>query len=98
MNFGDTPGWVRIAEAIASQDFAGIHVKQFRGASYPAAALIKLTGLSGPVALLIVGFASSLLALVPAHRVDWGVALSLNFDRFRRSFPGDLRTAVVAPL
>jgi hypothetical protein len=45
MNFGDTPGWVRIAEAIASQDFAGIHVKQFRGGSYPAAALIKLTGL-----------------------------------------------------
>jgi hypothetical protein len=102
MNFGDTGGYVDIARAIASWDFSGLHIKQFWGVSYPAAALIKVAGLSGPVAILTVCFASSLLALVLAHRL-WGgwialFALSLNFDWFQRSFLGGSEPLFVALL
>lgn len=102
MDFGDTSAYTRIAEAIASWNFSNLYIKQFWGVSYFVAAIMKLTGASGPVAILIVCFASSLLALVLAHRL-WGgwialLALSLNFDWFQRSFLGGSEPLFVALL
>jgi hypothetical protein len=79
-----------------------VHVKQFWGVSYPVASVMKLTGVTGPVAILIVCFASSLLALVLAHRL-WGgwialLALTLNFDWWQRSFLGGSEPLFVALL
>lgn len=92
MDFGDTGAYVQIAEAIGSWNFSGIHVKQFWGVSYAVAVVYRLTGVSAATAILIVCSASSLLALVLAHRF-WGgwvalFALTLNFDWWQRSLLG----------
>lgn len=102
MDFGDTSAYTHIANAIASWSFSGLRVKQFWGVSYAAAAVMKLTGASGAVPILIVCFVSSLLALVLAHRL-WGAwialfALMLNFDWFQRSFLGGSEPLFVALL
>lgn len=100
MDFGDTSAYSQIADAIARWNFSGVHVKQFWGVSYVVAAVMKLTGLSGPVPILLVCFASSLLALAFAHRL-WGgwialLALTLNFDWWQRSFLGGSEPLFVA--
>jgi hypothetical protein len=101
-DFGDTPGYYGIGQAIASWNFSGIHVKQFWGVSYAVAAVIKITGIPGPIAILIVCAASSLLALILAYRL-WGgwialFALTLNFDWWQRSFLGGSEPLFVALL
>jgi hypothetical protein len=102
MDFGDTPGYVRIAHAIATWDFSDVHVKQFWGVSYVVAAVSRSTGISEPAAILIVSAVSSLLALIFAHRL-WGgwialLAMTLNFDWWQRSFLGGSEPLFVALL
>jgi hypothetical protein len=102
MDFGDTPGYVRIAQAIASWDFSDVHVKQFWGVSYATAAVSRSTRISEPLAILIVSAVSSLLALIFAHRL-WGgwialFAMTLNFDWWQRSFLGGSEPLFVALL
>jgi hypothetical protein len=91
-DFADTVNYAKVADAIASWNFTGVQVKQFWGVSYAAAALMKLTGISGWISILIVCFVSSLLALALAHRLWDGwvalFALTLNFDWWQRSFLG----------
>jgi len=101
-DFGDTPGYYGIGQAIASWNFSGILVKQFWGVSYAVAAVIKVTGLPGPIAILIVCAACSLLALILAYRL-WGgwialFSLTLNFDWWQRSFLGGSEPLFVALL
>lgn len=102
MDFGDTSAYSQIAHAIASWNFSGIQVKQFWGVSYAVAPLMKVMGTSGPMPILIVCFAASLLSLLLAHRL-WGgwialFALMLNFDWSQRSFLGGSEPLFVALL
>ncbi len=100
--FGDTQAYMQIADAIRSWNFSGLLVKHFWGLPYAVAALSKPTGIPTEAALLIVCAASSLAALVLAHRL-WGgwIALFfslLNFDWLQRSFLGGSEPLFVALL
>jgi len=102
MHFGDTSAYTQIADAIASWDFSGVHVKQFWGVSYLVALVHNLTGISSTTAILMLCAVCSLLAIVLAYRL-WGgwialFALCLNFDWFQRSLLGGSEPLFVALL
>jgi len=101
-NFGDTPSYMQIADAIRSWDFSGVQVKQFWGVSYATAALSRVTGLSSAPSLILICCITSLAALLLAHRL-WGgwialLALVPNFDWWQRSFLGGSEPLFVALL
>lgn len=99
-NFGDSSAYMQIADAIRTWNFSGVQAKHFWGLPYAVAALGKLTGLSSLASLLVVCAASSLAAVILAHRL-WGgwIALFfalLNFDWLQRSFLGGSEPLFVA--
>lgn len=91
-NFGDSSAYMSLASAIRRWDFQGIVIKQFWGLPYAMAILSKMTGLSDRVALLILSFVPSLLAVLTARRL-WGGWIAgyfavMSFDWLQRSCLG----------
>lgn len=101
-DFGDSPAYMSIADAIRHWNFAGLAVKQFWGLPYAMAAISGITGISSRSALLFISFASFLASAALAHRLWGGWVASLftllNFDWMQRSFLGGSEPLFVALL
>lgn len=101
-NFGDNSAYISIAVAIRNWDFHNVVVKHFWGLSYFIAAVSRLAGLSEHSSLLVICWASSLIAVVLAQQL-WGGWIAsafaiFSFDWYQRSYLGGSEPLFVALL
>jgi len=91
-DFGDNPGYIRLATAIHHWQLSGVLVKQFWGLPYAVGALSLVTSLREPVSLVIVCVVASLVSVVLCYWLwDGWIAILfalLSFDWFQRSLLG----------
>ena len=91
-DFGDNPGYVRLAAAIHHWQLSGVVVKQFWGLPYVVATVSLVTTLSETASLVIVCVLASLAAVTLCYRLwDGWIAIFfalLSFDWFQRSLLG----------
>jgi hypothetical protein len=91
-DFGDNPGYIRLAAAIHHWQLSGVVVKQFWGLPYVVATVSLVTTLSETASLVIVCVLASLAAITLCYRLwDGWIAIFfalLSFDWFQRSLLG----------
>jgi hypothetical protein len=101
-DFGDNPGYIRLAAAIHHWQLSGVVVKQFWGLPYAVAAVSLVTTLSEPVSLIIVCVAASLVSVALCYSLwDGRIAIIfalLSFDWFQRSLLGGAEPLFLALL
>lgn len=101
-DFGDNPGYIRLAAAIHHWQLSGVVVKQFWGLPYAVAAVSLVTTLSETVSLVIVCVLASLFAVAFCYWLwDGWIAIFfalLSFDWFQRSLLGGAEPLFVALL
>ncbi len=98
--FGDNPGYIRLAAAIHHWQLSGVVVKQFWGLPYVVATVSLVTTLSERVSLIIVCVLASLVAVALCYWLwDGWIAIFfslLSFDWFQRSLLGGAEPLFVA--
>jgi hypothetical protein len=101
-DFGDNPGYIRLAAAIHHWQLSGVVVKQFWGLPYAVAAVSLVTTFSETVSLVIVCVLASLVAVTLCYWLwDGWIAIFfalLSFDWFQRSLLGGAEPPFLALL
>jgi hypothetical protein len=99
-DFGDNPGYIRLAVAIHHWQLSGVVVKQFWGLPYVVATVSLATTFSETVSLIIVCAVASLVAVTVCYWLwDGWIAIFfalLSFDWFQRSLLGGAEPLFVA--
>lgn len=102
VDFGDNPGYIRLAAAIHHWQLSGVVVKQFWGLPYAVSAVSLVTTLPEPVSLVIVCVAASLVSVVLCYWLwDGWIAIFfalLSFDWFQRTWLGGAEPLFLALL
>jgi len=101
-DFGDNPGYIRLAAAIHHWQLSGVVVKQFWGLPYAVGAVSMVTTLPESVSLVIVCVTASLVSVALCYLLwDGWIAIFfalLSFDWFQRSWLGGAEPLFLALL
>lgn len=101
-DFGDNPGYIRLAAAIHHWQLSGVVVKQFWGLPYAVGAVSLVTPLPERASLIVVCLGASLVSVALCYWLWDGWIASffafLSFDWFQRSLLGGAEPLFLALL